>query len=274
MSSSGTAPARFARLILLAVVLGVPGVWATPVQADEGGEGNAKDGEPTERAARQSAEAGAFLPWTMGARSDSQRALVYGQGGYDSAQAGAVFETVLEAQLHGRISLRVGGSYLGPSGRFRPEAGLRVDVLRQELHGVDLAVLGVYEAQGFNTVRAVTARVAVSRTLGDTRLVSNLGYGFGLQDGERYGDLRLAGLHALTRSQRVGLDSRFRIDLERDDDEPIGEPDWELVTGPLATYSIDRFVVSATAGLSALKFRLVGTTHMGAIGALGLGAVF
>ncbi len=268
------APARSARLILLAVVLGVSTAGATTVQADEGGEGNAKDGESTARAARQSAEVGAFLPWTMGARGDSQRALVYGQGGYDSAQAGAVFETVLEAQLQGRISVRAGGSYLGPSGRFRPEAGLRLDVLRQELHGVDLAVLGVYEAQGFNTVRAVTARLAVSRSFGDTRLVSNLGYGLGLQDGERYGDFRLAGLHALTRNLQVGLDSRFRIDLERDAHEPIGEPDWELVTGPLATYSIDRFVVSATAGLSALKFRLVETRHVGAIGALGLGAVF
>jgi hypothetical protein len=224
--------------------------------------------------AEHSASVGAFLPWTMGARSDTQRALVYAQGGYDGAENGAVFQTSLEAQILGRLSLRAGGSYIGPSGTFRPEAGLRIDVLRQERHGVDLAVLGVYEAKGFNTVRAITARVAVSRAFGDTRLIGNLGYGFGLEEGERYGDLRLAGLHAVTSHLQVGLDSRFRVDLERDADEPPGEPDWELLAGPLATYSFDRFVVSASAGLSALKLRLIETKHVGAIATLGFGSVF
>jgi len=222
----------------------------------------------------RSAASGAFLPWTMGARSDAQRAFVYGQGGYSGVERGAVFQTVVEAQLLGRLSFRAGGSYLGPSGQFRPEAGLRIDALRQERHGVDMAVLGVYEAQGFNTVRAITARVAVSRAFGKTRLVSNLGYGFGLQEGERYGDFRLAGLHGVARNLHVGLDSRFRVDLERDNDEPAGEPDWELVAGPLANFTFDRFVVSASAGLSALKSRFVDTKRLGAIGTLGLGAVF
>ncbi|MCM3880013.1 MAG: hypothetical protein ND807_07890 [Vicinamibacterales bacterium] len=221
-----------------------------------------------------SAESGAFLPWTMGARSDSQRALVFAQGGYNGAENGAVFQTVGEAQIFGRLALRLGGSYFGPSDTFRPEAGLRVDALRQERHGVDLAVLGVYETKGFNTVRAITARIAVSRAFGDTRVVSNLGYGFGLEEGERYGDFRLAGLHALTAKLQIGLDSRLRIDLERDDDEPPGEPDWEILAGPLATYSIDRYIVSATAGYSALKYRLVEGRHTGAIATLGVGAVF
>ena len=149
-----------------------------------------------------------------------------------------------------------------------------MDALRQERHGVDLAVLGVYETKGFNTVRAVTARIALSRAFGDTRVVSNLGYGFGLEEGERYGDFRLAGLHRLTQKLQVGVDSRLRIDLERDDDEPPGEPDWEVLAGPLATYTIDRYVVSATVGYSALKYRLVEGKHTGAIATLGVGAVF
>lgn len=224
--------------------------------------------------AERSVAGGAFLPWTMGARSDAQRALVYVQGGYDGAEKGAVFQTTAEAQLFGRLSLRAGGDYVGPSGTFRPEAGLRIDALRQERHGVDLAVLGVYEAKGFNTVRAITARVAASRAFGATRVVANAGYGFGLEEGERYGDFRLAGLHGLTEHLQLGIDSRFRVDLERDADEPAGEPDWELMTGPLAAYTIDRFVVTATAGLSAVKLRLVEGSHVGAIAALGFGAVF
>jgi hypothetical protein len=261
-------------------MLGRPVLWAaaalTLAVASPPVRAAAVDETPAEvpSLSERSAASGAFLPWTMGARSDAQRALVYGQGGYDSAEKGPVFQTVVEAQIFGRLSLRAGGSAVGASGAFRPEAGLRIDALRQERHGVDVAVLGVYEARGFNTVRAATVRLAISRAVGDTRLVGNLGYGFGLDDGERYGDLRLAGLHAVTRKLQVGLDSRFRVDLERDDDEPAGEPDWELLTGPLATYSFDRFVISASAGLSALKLRLVETRHIGAIGTLGLGAVF
>jgi len=223
----------------------------------------------------KSAGAGAFLPFTMGARSDTQRALVYGQGGYGGATKGAIFETVIEAQVFGRVSLRAGGNYSELGGKFRPEVGLRLDALRQERHGVDLAVVGGYESSGFNMVRAATARVAVSRAFGDTRLVSNLGGGVGLDDGERYGDFRLAGLHAVTDKLHVGLDSRIRVDLERDSDEPAGEPSWELQSGPVASYALGRFVVTASGGVSALKLRQGDTTsHVGAIGTLGLGAVF
>jgi hypothetical protein len=227
--------------------------------------------------ASKSAEAGSFLPLTMAARSDSQRALVFGQGGYNGADSSPVFNMVGEAQLLGRLSLRLGGGYYGKSDQFRPEAGLRVDALRQETHGVDLAVLGVYEVKGFNTVKAITARVAISRAFGDagaTRVVSNLGYGFGLDEGERYGDFRLAGLHAITEKFLIGVDSRLRIDLERDADEPPGEPDYEIIAGPIATYAIDRYVISATAGYSALKYRLVPGSHSGAMGTLGVGSVF
>jgi hypothetical protein len=234
--------------------------------------------EELERPARESAKsasAGAFLPWTMGARSDTQQAFVYGQGGYGGAEKGAVFQTVIEAQVYGRVSLRAGGEYTELGGKFRPEVGLRLDALRQERNGVDLAVVGGYESSGFNTVRAVTARVAVSRAFGDTRLVSNLGCGFGVDEGERYGDFRLAGLQALTDKLHVGLDSRLRVDLERDASEPAGEPSWELTTGPVASYALGRFVLTASGGLSALKLRQGDTSnHVGAIGTLGLGAVF
>ena len=229
---------------------------------------------PAPRTADRSAASGAFLPWTMAARSDSQRALVFGQGGYDGAWRGAVFQTTLEAQVLGRLSVRAGGSYIGPAGTFRPEAGLRIDALRQERHGVDMAVLGVYESAGFNTVKAVTARVALSRAFGKTRLVSNVGYGYGFNDGERYGDVRVAGLRAVTRNLHVGVDSRMRFDLEWDDAEPAGEPEWEAVAGPLATYSFDRFVLSGTAGMSAMKQRLLPARHYGAVATLGFGTVF
>jgi hypothetical protein len=235
----------------------------------------AEEVELAPREAAKSASAGAFLPFTMSARSDTQRALVYGQGGYGGAARGAIFETMMEAQVLGRLSLRAGGNYTETGGQFRPEVALRVDALRQEQSGVDLAVVGGYEAAGFNTVRAVTARVAVSRAFGDTRLVSNAGVGIGVDEGERYGDFRLAGLQAVGSRLHVGLDSRLRVDLERDASEPAGEPEWELTAGPVASFALGRFVLTASGGATALKFRQGDrSNHVGAVGTLGVGSVF
>ena len=159
-------------------------------------------------------------------------------------------------------------------GKIQPDFAFKLDALRQERHGIDLAVAVGYEAQGFNTTPAFTARVAASRAFGRTRLIGNAGYGLGAREGERFGDLRFAGLRQVTRNLSIGVDSRVRIDLERDAVEPAGEPDWEVDGGPVATYSLGRFVVSASGGATALKYRLIAGQHLGAIGLLGAGAVF
>jgi hypothetical protein len=217
---------------------------------------------------------GAFSPFTMGARSDTQRALGFFQGGYDSARRGGVFQAGAEAQLWGRVAVRGGGSYLGPSGTLHPEVALKVDALRQERQGVDLAAAVGYEAQGFNLTPAVVARLAVGRTLDHTRLTANVGFATGTRANERYGDLRLAAMQELSGNLHLGLDSRFRIDLERDTDEPAGEAEWELNAGPMAALSVGRFVLSAGGGASAVKYRLIGDRNVGLYGLMGLGAVF
>jgi hypothetical protein len=231
----------------------------------------------TERPAPQaglSVAAGAFLPFTLSARSDTQPSLVKVQAGVDPSRRTSALESVVEGQLTTRISVRAGATYLGSTGETHPDAGFKLDALRQDRHGLDLAFAAAYEGQGFNLTPAVTARLAASRPLGTGRLLANLAYGHGTEAGERYGDVRLAGVQRVTASVHVGLDSRFRVDLERDDDEPPGEPEWEVVAGPIATYSRGPFVVSASGGLAATKLRLVGTRHVGLGGTLGLGAVF
>lgn len=219
-----------------------------------------------------SVDRGSFLPQTMAARSDGARATVFLQGGYEGAQRDAVFTAVTEAMVFDRVTLRAGATSF--DGQTRPELGLRIDALRRERHGVDLAMFGAYEARGFNTVSALTTRVAISRAWSATRVTANVGYGFGRADGERYGDLRLAVLQRVLRHVHLGLDSRARADLERDADEPAGEPDWEIVAGPLLAVSIDSFVLTATGGYSRLVYRLVPGAHVGALASLGVGTVF
>jgi hypothetical protein len=229
---------------------------------------------PAERAAA-AVDDGAFLPQSMSARSDAQRALVSTQGGYDTAQRSPQLSAAVQAQVLGRISLRAGASYAanGASQAVHPEVSLKVDALRQESAGFDLAAAAGYEANGFNTTPAVTLRIAAARTIGRTKLLANVGFGVALEQGERYGDLRLAAMQRILPDMQLGLDSRFRIDLERDHEEPAGEAEWDLTGGPCLAYNLSRFVLSASAGPSALKLRFA-DSQVGISGMLGLGAVF
>lgn len=260
---------------LLSACLGVGAMLLSPATSYAQSQTDDEDGTSVVPvSAGAAAGAGAFQPFTTSARGDTQRALGFFQGGYDSARKGSVFQAAAEVQVWGRLSVRGGGSYLGPTGQLQPDVAVRVDALRQELHGVDVAAVVGYEAQGFNLTPAVMARAAIGRTLGDTRLTGNVGYGVGTRDGERYGDVRVAALQRLSRDLHLGLDSRFRIDLERDSDEPAGEPEWELTAGPVAALSLGRFVVSAGGGATAIRYRLVPDRHVGVYGLMGLGAVF
>jgi hypothetical protein len=149
------------------------------------------------------------------------------------------------------------------------------DVARaSDYGGVDLAVGGDYEMYGYNSVPAVATRAVLGGNIGELRLQANAGFGLGLERGERYGDLRLSGLHPVAQALYAGIDSRARIDLERDDMEPSSELDWDTQAGPMVQLALGRFAVSATGGVSAWKLRSTETAKVGAVGSLGVGAVF
>jgi hypothetical protein len=231
--------------------------------------------EPLPVSAARSAESGAFLPFTLPASNASQRAYLTMQGGYDVARGGAVFDTAVQANIVGPLSLRGGAAYVGPDGALRPSVALTVQALRQADHGVDLSVYGGYQAQGFNRVPAASLMLSVGRTIGRVSLIGNLGYGYGVEQGEQYGELRLAGLVRALPNLHVGVDLRARVDLERDADEPENEPDWDLVAGPMVTWSVGHFALSASGGLSAIRFRNSDAPPaVGAIGQLLVGSSF
>lgn len=71
----------------------------------------------------------------------------------------------------------------------------------------------------------------------------------------------------------VGLDARARLDLERDDDEPEGEPDWDLVAGPLATLLVQPLRAGRGGG-SSTKVRASSEVRAGAIAHMTLGTAF
>jgi hypothetical protein len=150
----------------------------------------------------------------------------------------------------------------------------KIDALRQEQNGVDLAFAGGYESRGFNEVPAVAGTLALGRSLGKLQLLANVGYARGLEDAEQYGSAGLAGIYQASQQLQLGLDSRLRVDLERNDDEPPGEREWELLAGPTVTFTMGSFAVIGGTGLAVNQLRLQPGLNVGAIGYLGLGAAF
>ena len=224
---------------------------------------------------RDSVAAGELLPWSVAARHVRLGMLINTYAGYDAAKGTPVMTGTLEATLIDRLTLRAMASNNGMSEQLKPGVGVLFDLAREENSGVDIALGGDYELLGWNHESALITRVAAGSTAGLTRLQANAAFGLGTSGGSRYGDLRLSGLHPIAEGLYAGLDSRARVDLVRTaNEEPNGELDWDMQAGPVASLAVGRWSVSATGGVSAWKLRSRETTHVGAIGALGVGAVF
>ncbi|HTV25101.1 MAG TPA: hypothetical protein VMG12_40685 [Polyangiaceae bacterium] len=248
--------------------LGLPSL----AHAQEDQPGSA--GSPPASSAQRAADTGAFSAWNMTARSNTQRTVGRVIGGYDGAADKAVMDSIVEAKIADRAALRAGVSYLPTSDEFGLRVDAKLDALRQEAHGLDLAIAAGYQSTGFNEVPAVAANLAIGRSLGRLQLLGNVGYGVGLEEGEQYGNAGVAGLYRVTEDIQVGIDSRFRIDLERDADEPPGERDWDLMAGPQATATVGPLAVTVGGGMAANQLRLDPNVNVGALGYVGVGAAF
>jgi len=221
-----------------------------------------------------SAAGGELLPWSVAARHVREGLLLKTYGGYDTATSTPMMIGSAELTVLKRLTFRALATNNDTSVALKPTIGMLYDVLLEEDYGLDLAVGGDYEFEGWNHLPALVTHVAAATTAGETRLQANAAFGLATQGGERYGDLRLSGLHPVAQQLYAGLDTRARIDLERSMPEPVGELDWDVQAGPIATLALGRFALSATGGVSAYKMRSRDTSHVGAMGALGLGAAF
>jgi hypothetical protein len=228
----------------------------------------------TPNAVSRSVEPGAFLPSALSPSNEGHRGLVMVMAGWNQARAGATYDTAAEAHVLGPVSLLAGAVYDGPGTTASSRFELRVDTLRQARHGLDLAVAGGYTDAGFNLMPAAVFKVAMGRSVGASYLLANVVYEQALQEDDRAGELRLAALHPISAAANVGIDSRFQIDLERDNNEPAGETEWEWRSGLVATYSWNRFVLTGGGGVSALRLRSGGPTAVGPVVSAGFGTVF
>jgi hypothetical protein len=232
--------------------------------------------EGAEPRADLSVAAGALLPMTIAPRVDAQRATVVVASGYDNARRAATLVSTADLHVVGPLALRVGLTYLPSGGEqaFQPHIGLRVQVLRQERHGVDAAAGLFYRRERYTPDEGlVQVMAAVSRRSDRAGVFLNVAYGQDPEGDDRDGEVRAAALFSATSSVQVGLDGRVRVDLYSHDMRRAarGETNLDFAVGPLACVTLGRWALIGQAGVSGVR---ADSLRLGPIVTLGAGSVF
>lgn len=220
--------------------------------------------------ANESVKTGSFLPFTDSPANETHTAKTFGT--YDGARGGASLTTAVEAKLSEKFQLE--GEIDFDDGETQPSIEAQYDLLDRKSDGFDLQVSGGIDANGFNEVPALFVRSTLGGFVRETYLVGAVGFELGTERGEAASSFDLAGLRDLGGNLYMGFDSGMSFDLERDNMEPEGEASWQIQAGPLVSYPIGRFAVTAGFGMSAREQRDAMTSDLGAYGSVGAGAVF
>jgi hypothetical protein len=265
-------------------------VWATSLTALSGGTAHAADdassaartasepAEPTdtvetERPADPGVSA-TVLPLTTAPFELDRKAQVRANSLFDDARKRSISEVRADVRLFGPVSLHGGAFTAMGNNVISPLAGAQVRALSQDRHFVDGALSISYLGEGFNLVRAAEIRALVGRHFGDTSIYMNAGYAQGLERNERYVDLRLSAQQRFwDRRLFVGVDSRLRVDAERDADEPVHEPETDILAGPVVGLTLGGIAVSGFGGISAVRYRDQSPSRAGVFAGIGLGTV-
>ncbi len=206
-------------------------------------------------------------PFSIGA-ARPETALVYADGGFDGARKAGVVDFAAELHLWGPIYLRGGGSYVSADNTLKPTAGLLVRLFRAQ--GWNGAAGVFYKPEGLTEPEGeIEGLFAVSTRIDATTLTANLVYGQDAEASESDAEVRAGAVVRAGRRFLVGADSRFRLAIRRK--AGSGEPDYDLVAGPLATLVLPQVAITAEAGVSMLKTDAV---HSGPIVLLGVTRVF
>jgi hypothetical protein len=259
------------RTALVAIALAL----ATPAASQELGTQHVDEVAPEKRRdAAQVSRDGTFLPTTWSARIGDQRVAAFSQGGYDTAPGeGGVFSTIVEGAIVNRVAIRAGIEYVPSLEEVAVSAGLRVGILRQEKHKIDLGLAAMYKNRGFSEADGeIEVAVLLARRWGRLGTFANVIYGQGVNPGERDAEIRLAALWTANEHMNIGIDARARLDLgehdaERDTDKL--ENDFDLIAGPMVNYAVSHLVLSVQAGVHAVVQREVGNAGFVAIGGVG-----
>jgi hypothetical protein len=253
----------------IAVILGAPA--AVRAQAEEP-EAEVRLTPPPE--ITTAVRDGALLPSTLTPRVGATAALAFGFAGYDGARSAPLGSATAEVRVWGPFALRGGAEYSNVRKEARPTIGGRVQLLRQERHGVDGSLSVFYRPEGFTEPEGeIETFVSLGRRFESISVLGNLVYGQDPEGNERDGELRFASLYAAGRWS-VGVDSRLRFALGTQKSAMAqAEPKFDLMAGPIAAATVGPVAFFAQAGPSVLKLAGTGTSA-GIAGLAGVGSVF
>ena len=130
--------------VLLALVLGIG--TAARAQAEDP-EIEKSMAPPPE--IRTAVADGVLLPSTLAPRVGANAALALGFAGYDGARSAPIASATAEVRVWGPFAVRGGVEYSSVRKEGRPTIGGRVQLLRQERHGIDGSVSVFYRPEGF-----------------------------------------------------------------------------------------------------------------------------
>lgn len=203
------------------------------------------------------------LPGALSAELDpNTRAVGSGWGGYDGATHNPVASATAEAWIVPRLSLMAGfGSTTQPGDvRLRAQGGLRLMVLEQARHGVNVTLGFLYREDRFTDEEGMLEWSAlVSRRFGDNLALVRLLYA---QDGEgddHEGEVRAAFVHDVGRGGAAGLhwgvDAYARTSLGSSDPHRFehANPTLEFSATPVLAYTLHRWSVLTEAGVAGQK---------------------
>jgi hypothetical protein len=225
-------------------------------------------------AVQRSVAAGSYLPLSLPPDVGVATAHAAAQAGYDGARDAATLRSFAQATVYGPLALRLGVASSN-AGRVAPSVGGRVQLLNQREHGVGFAASVFYKAEGFTELEGeIEGVLSVARRFDVWLLLSTLAYGQDPEGRERDAEVGLACMLQLSQIAHLGLDARGRFGLgEEEEAERAAEPESDLQAGPVLSLALGPVVVSAQAGVSALR-REDETTRVGLIAAAGFGSAF
>ena len=209
--------------------------------------------EEAPRAASVARE-GQLLPQTLSATIGHKQVIGLFLGGYDSAaQQGPQFGALVEGQLFNRVALRVGVDYQDGIHNVYPSVGVRVGLLQQARHKIDLGLLGQYKNLGFSEASGeFELGVLVGHRWGKLGAQLNALYGQGLAAGERDAEARASLLWYAHPRLNAGLDVRARFDLGSDDPSRVKsklEANFDFLGGAIAQLTVvEHLVLMAEVG--------------------------
>jgi hypothetical protein len=216
---------------------------------------------------------GALLPGTLAPRVGANAGLAFGFAGYDGARSAPIGSATAEVRVWGPFAIRGGAEYSSVRKEPRPSIGGRVQLLRQERHGIDGSFSVFYRPEGFTEPEGeIESFISLGRRFERLSVLGNLVYGQDPQGNERDGEVRFASLYGTGR-WALGLDSRLRFALGTQRGAMAqAEPKFDLLAGPVAAATVGPVAFFALAGPSV--FRVTNNTSTGVAALGGVGSVF